>query len=404
MKNRGINPPPTLTYLAVSKKNAFEPEFRLLLALLGENLGTVGIDVCKRRLNDVSIDWKWFESLLIEHRVVSIVYDGLMRLKVESGFSADFGQRISCLNRSLQLRQLGKTQELLEIVRAFESHEIRFLTLKGPAVSQWLYGDAAKRHCNDLDVLVLQDDFHKVSGAMETLGYRRSGEAFDDRVRSGESFQLLSHHEHYERRGSQVEVHWRLSSLDFMFLDSISELYDRRVSVEIGGQSVPMLGEEDLVDYLTLHGTAHSWHRLKWLYDIARARQLIDPRSRQDGLRRAVAMRDQLMETLLPGLSDGSKSRATRSGWLSRWLARICLSQIVEDGLGADSPKKVLGRTLAVFLCAVGVEEKLRYIYTLFSWPQFYERFPLPPRLRYLYCILGPFYWIYRKVAVRFLS
>jgi hypothetical protein len=33
-----------------------------------------------------------------------------------------------------------------------------------------------------------------------------------------------------------------------------------------------MLGEEDLVDYLTLHGTAHSWHRQKWLYDIARAR------------------------------------------------------------------------------------------------------------------------------------
>ena len=94
----------------------------------------------------------------------------------------------------------------------------------------------------------------------------------DDRVRSGESFQLLSHHEHYERQGSQVEVHWRLSSLDFMFSDSISELYDRRASVEIGGQSVPMLGEEDLVDYLTLHGTAHSWHRQKWLYDIARAR------------------------------------------------------------------------------------------------------------------------------------
>ena len=139
-------------------------------------------------------------------------------------------------------------------------------------MSQWLYGDAAKRHCNDLDVLVLQDDFHKVSGAMETLGYNRSGEAFDDRVLSGESFQLLSHHEHYERRGSQVEVHWRLSSLDFMFSDPISELYDRRASVEIGGQSLPIFGEDYLVDYLTLHGTAHSWHRLKWLYDIARAR------------------------------------------------------------------------------------------------------------------------------------
>ena len=386
----------------MSQGDAFEPEFRLLLALLGESLGTVDLEICRRLLNEVRVDWVRFEALLIEHRVVSIVYDGLMRLKVEAGFSDEFGQRISGLNRSLQLRQLGKTQELLEIVRGFESHKIRFLTLKGPAVSKWLYEDAAKRHCNDLDVLVLQDDFHKVSAAMDSLGYARSGEAFDDRVRSGESFQLLSHHEHYERRGCQVEVHWRLSSLDFMFSDSISELYDRRASIEIGGQSVPMLGEDDLVDYLTLHGTAHSWHRLKWLYDIARAGQLIDPRSRQDGLRRAVAMRDRLMEALLPDLSAKSGFQATSRSWLGGWLARISTSQIVEDGLGADSPKKVLGRTLAVFVCAIGVEKKLRYIYTLFSWPQFYERFPLPPCLRFLYCILGPLYWVYRKVAARF--
>ena len=386
----------------MSQGEAFEPEFRLLLALLGESLGTVDIEVCRCRLNEVQVDWRRFETLLIEHRVVSIVYDGLMRLKMEAGFSDEFGQRISGLNRSLQLRQLGKTQELLEIVRAFESHEIRFLTLKGPAVSQWLYGDAAKRHCNDLDILVLPDDFPKVSGAMKTLCYDRSGEAFDDRVRSGESFRLLSHHEHYERRGSQVEAHWRLSSLDFMFSDGISDLYDRRVSVEIGGQSVPMLGEDDLIDYLTLHGTAHSWHRLKWLYDIARARQLGVSQSRQPGMRRAIAMRDRLMEALLPGVLGETDSGPTSGAWLGGWLARIALSQIVEDGLGPDSPKKVLGRTLAVFLCAIGVEKKLRYIYTLFSWPAFYERFPLPPRLRFLYCILGPLYWVYRKVAARF--
>jgi len=380
----------------MSARPIFPLEFKLLLALLKASLDGEGLGDCRALLRGRTVDWTRFERLLIEHRVVSIVYDALAGLR--ESLPEDFWNRYTRLNRSLQLRQLRKVQELLEIVRIFDAHEIRFLTLKGPAVSQLLYGDPAKRHCNDLDLIVLWEDFPKIQAAMETVDYRREGEAFDDRMSKGESCERLSHHEHYQRGESQVEIHWRLSSLDFMVSDSVSKLYERRGSVTIGGLEVPMLAEADLVDYLTLHGTAHCWHRLKWLFDIAKANRSEIGDGRQIGLRRAAGLRDRLLEDLL-GIGNPNRRLSFR---FERLLSRISVSQILEERLGPDSPKKVLGRTFCVCACAIGIGRKFSYLLTLFSWPEFYRRFPLPRKLRGLYCVLGPLYWIYRKIVDRF--
>lgn len=342
------------------------------------------------------MDWERFERLTIEHRVVSIVYDILIRLKAEGLLPSEFLNRYSNLNRHLQLDQLCRVKELLEISKAFDLGKIRFMTLKGPAVSQQLYSDAAKRHCGDIDLLVLKEDFCKVPAVLGELGYVREGEAFDERVERGEPFELLSHHEHYDRGRSRVEVHWRLSSLDFMFSDSVEVLYARKSAVLIGGQVVPILGEGDLVDYLTLHGTAHCWHRLKWLCDIVKSRNLGIHGSQQSGLVRAIAVRNRLIEGLL---CDARNAECTR---FSRFLADLSLSQIVEDQLGPDSFKKVLLRSFTVFACILGTRKRVQYVTALFSWPEFYKRFPLPKYLRFLYCVFGPIYWGYRKIGDRF--
>ncbi len=362
----------------------------------------MALDTCRELVETEAIDWSEFERLVIEHRVVSIVYDTLIQIGVADAIGSETWQRFSDLNRSLQLRQLSKVQELLEITRAFDAEKIRFLTLKGPAVSQFLYGEAAKRHCNDLDFVVLRSDFPKVPVVLNGLGYERGGEAFDRRIEDGEAFEGLSHHEHYCRLGSQVEVHWRVSSLDFMYSDSIDVLYSRRNFVQIGGCSVPLLGEVDLIDYLTLHGTAHCWHRLKWLYDIEMAKNIETQALGQTGLARAKGVRDRLRFLLF--FDAQSDVSLPASNLKCRMLAKQSIAQIVNYKRGPDSPSKVLGRTLLVFFCAIGLRNKLGYLVNLFSWPSFYERFPLPRRLKFLYCILGPFYWVYRKIVDRFVD
>ncbi len=373
----------------------FDREFELLLALLRASLRLGSLEDGRRLLKIGGVDWARFERLTIAHGVVSIVYDILVQLKEDEFVADDFWGRYSLLNRRLRLSQLRQVQELLEMSRAFEARRIRFMTLKGPVISQLFYKDAAQRHSNDIDLLVLKDDLPKVSAAMDRLGYIRSGEPFDDRIEKVESRESIFYHEHYIRGQSRVEIHWRLSVLDFMISDSIEVLYDHRGAVEMGGQLVPHLGESDLVDYLTMHGTAHCWHRLKWLYDIVKAREFVNIESKQAGLTRAVAMRNRLIEVLF---GETPLFECSRRG---RFLARISLSQIVEDQLGADSPKKVLGRTLTILFCAIGLQSKLRYLTTVFCWPVCYERFPLPKYLSFLYIVLGPLYWVYKKMMDR---
>lgn len=372
---------------------SLDPENALLLGLLRASLGTGSMEICMAALEDCAVDWKRLEGLLLEHRALSLVYDELSILADGGLIPAAQWQRLGSLNRSLQLRQLNKTRELLEIAKAFDVESIRYLTLKGPALSQYLFGDAAKRHCNDLDLLVLKGDFDRAAVILMGLGYSRESETFDARVDRGESAESLSHHLHFARSGSEVELHWRLSSIDHLYTDSLQVLYRRRSSVTIGAQSLPILAPGDMLDYLTLHGTAHCWHRLKWLYDVCRASQLGDSCSNQPSLIRAVQWRAALSDAVFQDRAN----EKFKSHMLSRILTRLSISQIVGARLGPDSAKAVLERSLAVFLCSIGMRSKIRYMYRLFNWRGISGKFPMPRRLSFLYCVIGPFYWLWRR-------
>ena len=96
-----------------------------------------------------------------------------------------------------------------------------------------------------------------------------------------------------------LKLSLRYFGLDFMYSDSVYELYERRQTIEIGGRKVPMLADRDLIDYLTLHGTAHCWHRLKWIYDVALVWKARGSEGRQTGLSRANDLRSILLLELL---------------------------------------------------------------------------------------------------------
>ena len=373
-------------------------EFRLMLSLLRENLGGSALEGFGGGDFDPKLDWAEFERLLLEHRVLFPVWKELNRTgKVES-LRQGCRHRLSELNKLLTLRQMKLTARLLEVVKRFDSEGIPYVTLKGPAFSQWLYGDSVRRHCNDLDILVAKEDFCLANRALVAGGYSSVLEPIDARARRGAEMWGLSHHKRYSGPGVSLELHWRLSSMDDLLPVSVKSAIDSAARVEIGGYPVSVLNRKLLVSYLTLHGSAHCWNRMKWAFDLASIR-VSDAKSHElcgdcgGSLERAEAWREELLCSLF-GFETGRLS----NGALARYATRLSLRQLMDVDLGPGSKRNVLRRSVALFLMRPKIRSKLRYVKELLSWEPCYEWISLPEKLSFLYVLIGPVYWLYMRL------
>jgi hypothetical protein len=74
----------------------------------------------------------------------------------------------------------------------------------------------------------------------------------------------------------RVELHWRLSGPHFDLPVNLKYLWDRLETVDLAGQPVRSLPLNDLLLYLTMHGSRHGWARLIFICDIAEIVRLHD--------------------------------------------------------------------------------------------------------------------------------
>jgi hypothetical protein len=64
-------------------------------------------------------------------------------------------------------------------------------------------------------------------------------------------------------------LHWGLTPKSFPFALGFEDLWTRRQSVRLGGQSIQTFSNEDLLLYLCVHGAKHYWRRLEWIAAVA---------------------------------------------------------------------------------------------------------------------------------------
>jgi hypothetical protein len=66
-----------------------------------------------------------------------------------------------------------------------------------------------------------------------------------------------------------IELHWRLAPRSLTAGPSFEELWARRATLRLAGSDVPVLGSEDLLVALCVHGSKHRWKRLEWICAVA---------------------------------------------------------------------------------------------------------------------------------------
>jgi Uncharacterised nucleotidyltransferase len=160
-------------------------------------------------------DWSRLGDLLAQRRLLPLLGPRLVEL-AGAHASEPFTTRVDRAveegrRRGVFLQAVGK-----RATDALTDAGIRCATLKGPNLSETLYGDPGRRLSSDVDILVAPDQLDHAVAAVRELGYRGPADHVDSRGLPQLHFALI--HERGEL--PPIELHWRV------------HWYERRFAVE----------------------------------------------------------------------------------------------------------------------------------------------------------------------------
>ncbi|MDQ7029712.1 MAG: nucleotidyltransferase family protein [Ardenticatenia bacterium] len=218
---------------------------------------------------DEAVDWQALLRLAGHHKVTPLLYKSLARPGAP-GVPRDVAAQLeSAFHHNLR-RTLHLTGELLAVLDDFQSHSIRVLPYKGPALAAFLYGNLALRQFIDLDILVAKRDVLKARDLLARRGYRPLHALTPAR----EAALLRTNIEYvfwHEQKRFSLELHWRVDFDDDLFALGFEGLWQRRDTLALAGRAVPHPRREDLLLILCLHTYKHmaGIPRLAWFCDLA---------------------------------------------------------------------------------------------------------------------------------------
>jgi len=300
---------------------------------------------------------------------------------VRAAFEA--ARRINAARNALVARALVRVLEGLDRVG------VPVIPLKGVALSESLYGDAALRVSADLDVLVPRECVARAWTVLGELGYVMADH--EERVDASELDLLLESNIEYafaspEAAGCPVELHWGIAWRWPHSAPAIADLWADARPRPFLGAPAHALGPEWELLYLAVHAARHRWESLKWLVDMhevcrrggldwEKVRAKADRFGLTEVLQISLQASAALFDTPLP---SGPPARAL-PGWLDLFPATPVPLDIWQ---GALYPARLFARPF----------DKVRYLARVLLVPTLAERrlIRLPDSLRALYYPLRP--------------
>jgi hypothetical protein len=102
--------------------------------------------------------------------VVGSVLENIKRLAPQP-FPPAVIQSLNHQHRQASLRDMQLIAALGQVQVLFAASQLEFLTLKGPALSQLLFGSPFVRHSIDPDLLIHEEDLLRAKNALLGIGY-----------------------------------------------------------------------------------------------------------------------------------------------------------------------------------------------------------------------------------------
>lgn len=299
--------------------NRMRPEIDLLLLCARIHLTRLQSDRILALVGS-PLDWDYLLRLATRHRLRSLLYWHLSQICPQEVPESVLSDLRATFQRTAT-RNLFLTWQLLELLDAFKADGIAAIPFKGPVLAASLYNNVALRPFDDLDLFVHRADISRVR---EILAHRGFQPLYDLTALQDANYQDSNCELCFvnERGRVAVDLHWGIAPDYFAVPFEPQDWWDRASNVMLGDREVHSLSPEDLLLYLCVHGTKHTWERLLWLTDVFELIQAYPALHYDDVFERAAGMHSTRM--LLLGLA------------LSRDLLGAVLPEPVEDRLARD--------------------------------------------------------------------
>ncbi|MDQ0198796.1 nucleotidyltransferase domain-containing protein [Neobacillus ginsengisoli] len=353
-------------------------------------------------------DWDLFIELAIHHRVFPLLSRKFKTIN-STLIPPHVIQTINQTNLMNTLNMLHFSGEMEQVCKLFAGNKINLLNLKGPVLGVDLYGDVSLRSSGDLDFLISINDLDKADQLLKSHGYEK-----DDYIQTVlNDWKWRHHHVTYfhPKKEIKLEIHWRLNPGPGKE-PSFNELWERKRVSSLTSYPVYYLGREDLFLFLVSHGARHGWSRLRWLLDI---NQIVGQRIDWVTLSRllkkyqylhvggqALVLASQLLSTPMT-----QEMKKLFKGNHTKRLAQEAIYYLERMvNLHNDPvPDDVASYHKRHLYSLMSKKQKLFFILSfLYPYPEDAKTLPLPERLHFLYFLLRPFLWAWRKTKHHALS
>lgn len=215
------------------------------------------------------IDWPALGAWVWQHKLRPMAVTALQ----EAGWPGVPAAVRETLERDAETCALSSIRQLAAqttLAREANSAGIRFVSLKGLALSAHLYRDPLIRESFDFDLLVDPIDARRMKDLLRGIGFEPLHLKRQLTPRQTAILDRFFPEEKFVNRvtGVVVDVHHALTNNPWRMATCFEDLWRNRQNVRVGPGELSILGNADLIQYLGAHAATHAWERWKWIGDL----------------------------------------------------------------------------------------------------------------------------------------
>jgi len=261
------------------KKPRFSPEQKLLLELTAAC--ATGPERQNKIKSALNIDWNYFLRLTKELKAAPCCYLGTQH----HGLRFNLPDKIINLFKQLYmvntLRNLQLLSYLTLICRELKKENIRIIPLKGPLLSERIFGRIGAKVCDDLDILIRKPEYVNVKKTLYKIGFKnipgfysesfimdflRHRAFFHPKLPDAAYFHLEVHWNFYTQytQAYAMESVWRTAVLQDHNQEKYLELSPPHMLLHMA-ISLRVHGFHEFRKFIDLNGVLRKYHKiLNW--------------------------------------------------------------------------------------------------------------------------------------------
>ena len=215
------------------------------------------------------LDWDKFIELATHHRVLSIVYDQLV--KIDKDVPNYIHKQLANYFKARTKFNLTLTSELIILLKLFKEKGLGIIPYKGVLLSHFVYGNLGTRPSADIDIMVREEELDEIIKYLDDHQYEVP-EKLDSKL--WKSYRAnnceLSILKFVGDKNISIDTHWKIANRMLQMDVGYRQMKKESTIVDFFGQKINFLNPEALLIITSMHhfGKEKMVH-LKQLIDLA---------------------------------------------------------------------------------------------------------------------------------------